>query len=444
MEYFENINKNGGTVLLENKDLRNQLVHRKETIYFTLTLVFSILAYIGFLFSIIGILIILALMIVSYFFHALSMASIRRNGVRLSGRQFPDIYQKAVKLAEDMELEKMPSIYVMESMGILNAFATRFFGKNMVVVYSEIFDLSVDEREDELLFVLAHEFAHLKRRHVLVHFLLLPAMFIPFLGEAYLRACEYTCDRFAAYYVGNVEASKEALSMLAIGKKLSSKMNQEAFVEQIREESGFFVWLNEKLSSHPDLPKRINALDHWIQPNEKPLIPEKKSGIIIGIIISIFVFISLIGAVAAIAAGSSALASFMEDQYLYEEEVLTDYPPVIQATMDYDLDMLQQLVKDGANLEEKDSEGMTSLQYAVTWANLEAAQMLLENGAEVNTKDDWGSTPLMNAVHNESETEMVQLLLDNGADPTLKDSEGYTAYDYAVEYKNAELRDLLK
>ena len=85
-----------------------------------------------------------ALMILSYFFHALSMASIRRNGVRLSNRQFPDIYQKAVKLAENMELEKMPSIYVMESMGILNAFATRFFGKNMVVVYSEIFDLSED------------------------------------------------------------------------------------------------------------------------------------------------------------------------------------------------------------------------------------------------------------------------------------------------------------
>ena len=161
-----------------------------------------------------------ALMIISYFFHALSMASIRRNGVRLSNRQFPDIYQKAVKLAEDMELEKMPSIYVMESMGILNAFATRFFGKNMVVVYSEIFDLSEDERENELLFVLAHEFAHLKRRHVLVHLLLLPAMFVPFLGEAYLRACEYTCDRYATYYVGNFEASKEALSMLAIGKKL--------------------------------------------------------------------------------------------------------------------------------------------------------------------------------------------------------------------------------
>ena len=356
-------------MLQGQEDLRSQLVHRKEKIYFALTLVISILVYIGFLFSIIGIVIMGALLLLSYFVHALSMAAIRRNGVRLSNRQFPDIYQKAIKLAADMELEKMPSIYVMESMGILNAFATRFFGKNMVVVYSEIFDLSEDGREDELLFVLAHEFAHLKRRHVLVHMLLLPAMFIPFLGEAYLRACEYTCDRYAAYYTGNLEAAKNALSILAIGKKLSYKMNREAFVDQIHEESGFFAWLNEKLSSHPDLPKRINALDHWMHPEEKPLIREKKRGITIGILVSSVMFIALTGTVAAIIAGSSALATFLEDEYVYEEEELEEYPPLIQATMDYDLEKLEQVIAEGAPLEEKDSEGSTALQYAVSWAN---------------------------------------------------------------------------
>ena len=175
----------GGKRVLQESGLKNQLVHHKEGIYFALTLLFSILTYVALLFSIIGIAMIIALMLISYFFHAISMASIRRNGVRLSERQFPELYQKAVKLAGDMEIEKMPSVYVLESMGTLNAFATRFFGKNMVVVYSEIFDLSEEEREEELLFVLAHEFAHIKRRHVMVHLLLLPAMFIPFLGEAY-------------------------------------------------------------------------------------------------------------------------------------------------------------------------------------------------------------------------------------------------------------------
>lgn len=433
-----------------DESLKDKLVYRKENIYFTVTMIFSILTYVVLFFSVIGIAIILGLMLVSYFFHALSMASIRRNGVRLSEHQFPVLYQQAVKLAQDMDLEKMPTIYVMESMGILNAFATRIFGKNMVVVYSEIFDLIEENREDEVLFVLAHEFAHLKRRHVLVHLLLLPAMFVPFLGEAYLRACEYTCDRYAAYYVGNVDTAKEALSMLAIGKKLSGKMNKEAYVQQLNEETGFFAWLSEKLSTHPDLPKRINALDNWVYPELYPLVREKKIGIMIGTIASIIIVVSLTGAAVLLVKGTQALTAFLEDPYLYEdeeflyEEEMLDYPPVIQALMNEDMALLEQLVLEGAPIDEKDSEGYTALQYAVTWGDIEAAQLLIENGADVNTTDNWGSTPLMNAVYNVADPEIVEILLANGADKTLLDSEGKTAYDYAVEMKDAELRDLLK
>jgi len=436
--------------VLEENGLKTNLVHRKEKVYFGVTVLVSCLIYLALLFSIVGIAIILGIMMISYFFHALSMASIRRNGVRLSEQQFPDIYQKAVNLAQKMGLEKMPAIYVMESMGILNAFATRFFGKNMVVLYSEIFDMVEDNREDEMMFVLAHEFAHLKRRHVLVHMLLLPAMFVPFLGEAYLRACEYTCDRYAAYYVGNVEAAKEALAVLAIGKKLSAKMNKEAYVQQIAEESGFFAWLSEKLSSHPHLPKRINALNNWFSPDQFPLVREKKTGIIVGSIVSTVLAACLTGAAVFLITQTAVLTSFLEDPYLYEddeyfdEEELIDYPPVIQAYMDEDMELLQQLVAEGTDIDEKDSEGFTALHYAIMWDDLEATEWLIQNGADVNAPDNWGSTPLINAVYNALSVEMVELLLENGADKTLADSEGKTAYDYAVENRDTVLRDLLK
>ncbi len=317
----------------------------------------------------------------------------------------------------------------------------------MVVLYSEIFDLLEEEREDELLFVLAHEFAHLKRRHVLVHLLLLPAMFIPFLGEAYLRACEYTCDRYAAFYVGSLDTAKEALSILAIGKKLSSKMNKEAYVQQISEESGFFAWLSEKLSSHPDLPKRINSLDNWANPTQYSLIREKKTRIILGVSASL-VILSILGTL--LVKGIPTIITFFEDPYLYDdseyyyEEDVLEYPPIIQAYMDDDMVLFQQLVEEGTAIDEKDMDGYTALHYAVTWEDLETAEYLIQSGADVNTLDNWGSTPLMNAVYNQASVEMVTLLLEYGADKTIMDSEGKTAYDYAVDNRDAELRNILK
>jgi ankyrin repeat protein len=117
---------------------------------------------------------------------------------------------------------------------------------------------------------------------------------------------------------------------------------------------------------------------------------------------------------------------------------------VVQAVIDEDMDKLQQHVAEGASIDEKDSEGYTALQYAAMWGDLEATKWLIKNGADVNTTDPWGSTPLMNAVFNGAGVETVELLLENGANKTFKDSEGKTAYDYAVENRDIQLRDLLK
>lgn len=280
-----------------NTYLPSQLVHRKENIYFALVLTFSILTYLFLVFSILGIGIIIVMVLLSVFFHGLMVGGIRRNGVRISEEQFPILYQKAQEMAAQMGLEKMPQMYVIESQGTLNAFATRFFGRNMVVLYSEIFELIERDAEDEVLFVLAHEFAHLKRKHVTVNFLLLPAMWVPFLGDAYLRACEYTCDRYATYYSGSLPASKNALTILAIGKELYKKVNKESYMRQIESEAGFFVWLNEKLSTHPHLPKRLYEVDKFFSETEVETLKEPKRGIVIGVIVALFLSLVFAGGV---------------------------------------------------------------------------------------------------------------------------------------------------
>jgi Zn-dependent protease with chaperone function len=161
------------------------------------------------------------------------LGRIRTNGVRLSVNQFPEVYEKVKELCSSMEIKNIPEIYVIESGGILNAFASKSFRKNIVILYSDIFDLINSENNDELSFIIAHELAHIKRRHVAKQLFILPAMWIPTLGNAYTRACEYTSDRIAAYYINNSEASMNALTILAIGKTLYYKVNREEYLKQI-------------------------------------------------------------------------------------------------------------------------------------------------------------------------------------------------------------------
>ncbi|HSI66570.1 MAG TPA: M48 family metallopeptidase, partial [Planococcus sp. (in: firmicutes)] len=151
----------------------------RETVYFTISLIASILVYILAAVSIIGIGIALIIFAIALFMNAVMLGSIRGNGVRIHERQFPDVYERIQTLAKEMDLKKVPDVFVIQSEGALNAFATRFFGRDMVVLYSEVFELAREQGNDELDFILAHELAHIKRRHVWKNIIILPAALIP-------------------------------------------------------------------------------------------------------------------------------------------------------------------------------------------------------------------------------------------------------------------------
>lgn len=236
----------------------SSLVHRKERLYFGLSLVISILVYLALIVSIVGLIYLIIGAVIGLVAHGLFIGNIRGNGVRVSDRQFAEVYHIAQKICEDMGIDKVPKIYVLESGGLLNAFATRFLGRNFVVIYSDILEVAYKQGEEALAFVVAHELAHIKCKHLTRRWFLYPALLIPFLGSAYSRACEYTCDLMAAHY--QPEGAVPGLLILAVGKNLYEKVNLEEFIIQAEEENDFWVWFAEILATHPYLPKRVRAL----------------------------------------------------------------------------------------------------------------------------------------------------------------------------------------
>ncbi len=434
-------------------DNRN-LVYPKETIYFILCCIVSIGLYIAAAFSIIFLLISIGLFLVSLFFHAVSIGSIRGNGVRVSERQFPDVYERIQALSDDMRLSRVPDVFILQSGGALNAFATRFFGRNVVVLYSEVFELARQKGDKELEFIIAHELAHVKRRHIWKNWLILPAMWVPFLGEAYSRAAEYTCDRHAAYYTNDGQAAKNALTILGIGKVLYREVNEDAYLQQIQQESNLFVWLSEKWSTHPNLPKRIQHVGQFMRIADTPTYQANKGKIIGGVIVLFLTAGLLYGGIAAGFAyaltkmeSSDLFASLMaSDDYMLQDEEMTyddsesevtNYTDLMDAASVGDMEKVTQLLDSGAAIDEQDSEGTPALHYAIYNSQYEVVEQLLKKKADPNSEDSTGYTPLFLA-YDYSDTKMAELLMKYGADPDQEDMYGDTPRDLAEQDGNKQ------
>lgn len=415
------------------------LTSDRETVYFVLGIIFSVFVYIIAAVSIIGIGIAVGLLAVMLYLNIIMLGSIRGNGIRIHHQQFPDVYERVVSLSNEMGLKKVPDVFIVQSEGALNAFATRFFGRDMVVIYSEVFELARQSADEELDFIIAHELSHIKRRHVWKNILLVPANFIPFLSQAYSRSCEYTCDREAAYFTKNGVAAKRALTILGAGKDLYQEVNEQAYLEQIQSESNVAVWLSEVLSSHPRLPKRIQAIGGFMGVEGTPVYRPNHGKIALG---ATLLFGGMFGVYIAVillfSAGSLVYATLLPgeiadevfEEDLYEEDMtkVDGQTPLMIAVYNNNLEEVHKLILNGEDLEARDFEGFTALGYAVYNDDIRIAKKLLEAGADPNTHHDYTSV-LLDALYNES-YEMAALLYKHGADPALEDSAGDSGYSF--------------
>lgn len=197
----------------------------------------------------------------------LFVGSLKGNSVKITKYQFPEIYEILQSQSKLLELQKVPDMYLLQSNGILNAFALRFANRNYVVICSDVMEMAYQEGIDAVAFIIGHELGHIKRKHTnfFKNIFLLPAKFIPFLANAYSRACEYTCDNIG--YSLSREGSVKGILLLAAGKKLYTKVNVKDLIKTAKSENGFSVKLAEKFSTHPYLIKRIESLQNLDQDN---------------------------------------------------------------------------------------------------------------------------------------------------------------------------------
>lgn len=103
-------------------------------------------------------------------------------------------------------------------------------------------------------------------------------------------------------------------------------------------------------------------------------------------------------------------------------------------------EFLNYLISYNADVNTKNSIGVSVLQNAVLMDKLETIKILLCNCADINYKNDLGDTALMYACKKEN-LEITNLLIDNGANVNIKNKEGKTAFNLT---ENKQIKTLLK
>ena len=179
--------------------------------------------------------------------------------MRLSRRQFPDIYAVNEDFARRLRLKRDPEIYVMSGNGALNAFAASTFGYDFVVVHSELFSNTYQKNKDALAFIIGHELGHLRLGHTRLWYQLSTAYVdrVPLLGKFLSRAREFSCDRHGAYVAPQGE---EGLMLLAAGRYVYKQVKTEELLEQAHRFRGFWPAVAQLPQSHPFVVRRISVL----------------------------------------------------------------------------------------------------------------------------------------------------------------------------------------
>lgn len=236
-----------------------------ERLFFVLLLLFALIIWAALVVSIFGLVYALMLAVFFFFGHLIFITHLRGNSVRLGPDQFPELYQRVLRLSAKVGLKEAPEAYLMQSGGSLNALATKFLGRKFIVLFSDLVEACGDN-EDALDFIVGHELGHLHAGHLRWHWVLLPGYFIPFLGTAYSRCCEYTCDRYGFAVSQNRTKALDGLCILAAGGALGAKVNRSALSAQRQELNRPMMKLGEWLSTHPPITKRLDALNPELAP----------------------------------------------------------------------------------------------------------------------------------------------------------------------------------
>lgn len=250
------------------------LIYKNEKPLFIISALISAVFWFALLLGTFGILLVYILLGYVFFLFAHSgfISNLKGSGVKISAEQYPDLHKKLLDNCKKVGLKEIPEAYLLRT-GFFNALATKFLGRNFVVLFTDVVD-ALEDQPDAIDFYIGHELGHIHRKHLSWSSFLMPASVFPLLGSALRRSEEYTCDRYGVVCCESEDDIKAAIAAIAAGDSRWKTLNIDAYLKQVADTSGFWMSFNELTSDYPWLTKRM-ATAIAVKRDEKPKHPRR-------------------------------------------------------------------------------------------------------------------------------------------------------------------------
>ncbi|WP_426272389.1 ankyrin repeat domain-containing protein [Exiguobacterium sp. R-17] len=452
-------------------------VTRKETAYFSLLLGVAILTVggiIGLVFEtgesgIYAMFALVILLLLLWLRQWRRVSRIRSEGVRLSAKQFPELFEQIGMHTEQLQLWRIPEIYFQND--VKRPYVIGLFQKYLIVLPTSYLELTEVRRFQLLL-----ELARIKRNHQEKQVLLWIGSWVPFLRPAYTRACERTRYQMVLPLVSN-QCARQAIFEDILGPTLLATTDIVSYTAEKRQQRTFSDLLYEKLQTNLSMLERLRLTGEPLD-QPRPFLRYSQGIIITLSVLTVMFFVSAGAGILLNEAGTQTVASNdastakTNDQDLNETELMAAIqkgkledvhrliPESDMKAVDADGDtalhylgyrksskglesIFKELLEAGSDVDAVNDFGERPFITAVFSNNDELVDLYLKRGEKINQQDDDQFTPLHHAVEGEGK-QTVKLLLERGADPSIKNADGFTPLMMAQEYELDEIIDLLK
>lgn len=254
-----------------------KLVYPHEPVLKGIALAVAIVLWAALIIGTVGIALayILAFFLFYLFAQSAFIAYLRGNAVRITSGQMGDLHARIERCCRTLNIQRAPEAYLLHGNGVLNAFATRFLGREFIVLLSDVAD-ALEQQPAALDFYIGHELGHIARKHLVWGPVLAPALILPLLGAGYSRAREYTCDRHGLACCEKPEDALRGMAALAAGHDRWRSLDLARFQEQAGVTGGFWMSFHELTGGYPWLSKRMVWVAALAE-GRKPALPSRNA-----------------------------------------------------------------------------------------------------------------------------------------------------------------------